>query len=72
MLKGSAYQDACDRAGLVDFAEILLRSYELLQQQPTLLRHYQQRFRHMLVDEFQDTTAFSIFGCAYLPVGTVT
>ncbi|QUI62103.1 DNA helicase II [Pseudoalteromonas sp. A22] len=53
----SAYQDACDRAGLVDFAEILLRCYELLQQQPTLLRHYQQRFRHMLVDEFQDTNS---------------
>ncbi len=52
-----AYQEACDRAGLVDFAEILLRCYELLQQQPTLLRHYQQRFRHILVDEFQDTNA---------------
>lgn len=53
----SAYQDACDRAGLVDFAEILLRCYEVLQQHPTLLRHYQQRFRHMLVDEFQDTNS---------------
>ncbi|MCF6438599.1 DNA helicase II [Pseudoalteromonas luteoviolacea] len=53
----TAYQDACDRAGLVDFAEILLRCYELLQQQPTLLRHYQQRFKHMLVDEFQDTNS---------------
>ncbi|KZN55970.1 DNA-dependent helicase [Pseudoalteromonas luteoviolacea CPMOR-2] len=53
----TAYQEACDRAGLVDFAEILLRCYELLQQQPTLLRHYQQRFRHMLVDEFQDTNS---------------
>ncbi|CAH9055236.1 DNA helicase II [Pseudoalteromonas holothuriae] len=53
----TAYQDACDRAGLVDFAEILLRCYELLCQQPTLLRHYQQRFRHMLVDEFQDTNS---------------
>ncbi|WP_440054456.1 DNA helicase II [Pseudoalteromonas sp. T1lg65] len=52
-----AYQDACDRAGLVDFAEILLRCYEVLKQQPTLLRHYQQRFRHMLVDEFQDTNS---------------
>ncbi|WP_462170732.1 DNA helicase II [Pseudoalteromonas xiamenensis] len=51
----AAYQDACDRAGLVDFAEILLRSYELLATQPTLLRHYQNRFAHMLVDEFQDT-----------------
>ncbi|MCO7189906.1 MULTISPECIES: DNA helicase II [unclassified Pseudoalteromonas] len=53
----TAYQDACDRAGLVDFAEILLRCYEVLQQYPTLLRHYQQRFRHMLVDEFQDTNS---------------
>ncbi|MBQ4839365.1 DNA helicase II [Pseudoalteromonas luteoviolacea] len=53
----TAYQEACDRAGLVDFAEILLRCYELLQQQPTLLRHYQQRFKHMLVDEFQDTNS---------------
>ncbi|MEO2269142.1 DNA helicase II [Pseudoalteromonas sp. YIC-656] len=51
----SAYQEACDRAGLVDFAEILLRCYEVLQQHPTLLRHYQQRFAHILVDEFQDT-----------------
>ncbi len=51
----AAYQEACDRAGLVDFAEILLRSYEVLKNNPTLLRHYQQRFAHMLVDEFQDT-----------------
>ncbi|MFC3034885.1 DNA helicase II [Pseudoalteromonas fenneropenaei] len=51
----TAYQDACDRAGLVDFAEILLRCYELLNTQPTLLRHYQNRFAHILVDEFQDT-----------------
>ncbi|MBQ4844283.1 DNA helicase II [Pseudoalteromonas sp. MMG005] len=53
----TAYQEACDRAGLVDFAEILLRCFELLQQHPTLLRHYQQRFRYMLVDEFQDTNS---------------
>ncbi|MGB1292061.1 MAG: UvrD-helicase domain-containing protein, partial [Pseudoalteromonas sp.] len=51
----TAYQEACDRAGLVDFAEILLRSFEVLKNNPTLLRHYQQRFAHMLVDEFQDT-----------------
>ncbi|HIM96241.1 MAG TPA: DNA helicase II, partial [Gammaproteobacteria bacterium] len=51
----AAYQEACDRAGLVDFAEILLRCYEVLKNHPTLLRHYQQRFAHMLVDEFQDT-----------------
>ena len=51
----NAYQEACDRAGLIDFAEILLRSFEVLKNNPTLLRHYQQRFSHMLVDEFQDT-----------------
>ena len=49
------YQDACDRAGLVDFAEILLRSYELFLHKPLILQRYQQRFQHILVDEFQDT-----------------
>lgn len=51
----AAYQEACDRAGLVDFAEILLRCYELLRDFPALCRHYQQRFTNILVDEFQDT-----------------
>lgn len=51
----TAYQEACDRAGLVDFAEILLRCYEVLNNNPSLLRHYQDRFPHILVDEFQDT-----------------
>ena len=51
------YQDACDRAGLVDFAELLLRAHELWLNNPQLLEHYQQRFRHILVDEFQDTNA---------------
>jgi len=51
----SAYQAACDRAGLVDFAELLLRAYELLRDRPELLAHYRRRFRHILVDEFQDT-----------------
>ncbi|QIZ78116.1 DNA helicase II [Ferrimonas lipolytica] len=50
-----AYQEACDRAGLVDFAELLLRAHELWLNHPALLRHYQNRFRHILVDEFQDT-----------------
>ncbi|MBW8189960.1 DNA helicase II [Neiella marina] len=50
-----AYQQACDRAGLVDFAELLLRAHELLLKNPALLRHYRDRFRHILVDEFQDT-----------------
>ncbi|MEW6983869.1 DNA helicase II [Colwelliaceae bacterium 6471] len=52
-----AYQDACDRAGLVDFAELLLRAHELWLNNPVLLEHYQRRFKHILVDEFQDTNA---------------
>jgi len=53
----SGYQEACDRAGLVDFAELLLRAHELWLNNPILLAHYQQRFKHILVDEFQDTNA---------------
>lgn len=53
----SAYEAACERAGVIDFAEMLLRSLELLRDNEELLRHYQQRFRHVLVDEFQDTNA---------------
>ena len=53
----AAYQEMCDRAGLVDFAEILLRSFELLKNHADVRGHYQQRFRHILVDEFQDTNA---------------
>ena len=49
------YEAACRREGLVDFAELLLRSHELWQEQPDLLAHYQRRFRNLLVDEFQDT-----------------
>ncbi|HQY70290.1 MAG TPA: DNA helicase II [Pseudomonadales bacterium] len=49
------YEQACERGGMVDFAELLLRSHELWLKQPALLAHYQQRFRHILVDEFQDT-----------------
>ncbi|HFD88048.1 MAG TPA: DNA helicase II [Gammaproteobacteria bacterium] len=51
----SAYEAACQRGGLVDFAELLLRSLELLRDTPELLNHYRQRFQHILVDEFQDT-----------------
>jgi len=51
------YQERCDRAGLVDFAELLLRAHELLRDQPALLAHYRARFREILVDEFQDTNA---------------
>ncbi|CCN49988.1 DNA helicase II [Vibrio nigripulchritudo MADA3029] len=51
----TAYQEACDRAGLVDFAEILLRAHELLREKQHIREHYQARFKHILVDEFQDT-----------------
>jgi len=50
-----AYQEACDRAGLVDFAELLLRVHELLRDNKHVREHYQRRFQHILVDEFQDT-----------------
>ena len=53
----AAYQERCDRAGLVDFAELLLRAHELLRDNPALLSHYRARFREILVDEFQDTNA---------------
>jgi DNA helicase-2/ATP-dependent DNA helicase PcrA len=53
----SAYEAACQRAGLVDFAELLLRSHELLLSHSGLLAHYQERFGQLLVDEFQDTNA---------------
>ena len=51
----AAYQAACERAGLVDFGELLLRTHELLRDNPVLLEHYRRRFAHVLVDEFQDT-----------------
>ena len=49
------YEAQCNREGVVDFAELLLRTYELLSRNEPLRRHYQERFRHILVDEFQDT-----------------
>ena len=51
----TAYEQACTRAGVVDFAELLLRALELLRDNEELLTHYRNRFRHLLVDEFQDT-----------------
>ncbi len=51
----AAYDEQCQREGVVDFAELLLRSYELLSRNQPLREHYQARFRHILVDEFQDT-----------------
>ena len=50
-----AYEDQCQREGVVDFAELMLRTYELLRDNDPLREHYQHRFRHLLVDEFQDT-----------------
>ncbi len=50
-----AYEAICQREGLVDFAELLLRAHELWLKRPDVLHHYQQRFHHILVDEFQDT-----------------
>ena len=49
------YENQCNREGVVDFAELLLRCFELLQRNEPLRRHYQERFRYILVDEFQDT-----------------
>ena len=51
----AAYEEQCQREGAVDFAELLLRSYELLARNEPLREHYSSRFRHILVDEFQDT-----------------
>jgi DNA helicase II / ATP-dependent DNA helicase PcrA len=52
-----AYEALCERGGLVDFSELLLRAHELLRDRAEVLAHYQQRFRFVLVDEFQDTNA---------------
>ena len=51
------YEETCDRLGVIDFAELLLRALELWKHNPQVLEHYQQRFQHILVDEFQDTNA---------------
>ncbi len=51
------YEDFCQRAGVVDFAELLLRALELIRDNDDLRQHYQRRFQHILVDEFQDTNA---------------
>ncbi len=52
-----AYTEACERASAVDFAELLLRAFETWRDNPELLEHYRRRFRHVLVDEFQDTNS---------------
>jgi DNA helicase II / ATP-dependent DNA helicase PcrA len=51
------YEESCRRSGVVDFAELLLRAYELLRDNESLAAHYRSRFTHVLVDEFQDTNA---------------
>lgn len=51
----AAYDEQCRREGVVDFAELLLRSYELMSRNEPLRQHYQSRFKHILIDEFQDT-----------------
>ena len=53
----AAYEAACAQAGVVDFAELLLRAFELWRDQPEVLAHYRRRFRHVMIDEFQDTNA---------------
>ena len=51
----TTYQETCERTGVVDFAELLLRCHELFRDRDDVLTHYRARFRHVLVDEFQDT-----------------
>ena len=75
-----AYEAQCQREGVVDFAELMLRVYELMRDNPSLREHYQRRFRHVLVDEFQDTNRLQYAwlkmfagapeqGCALFAVG---
>lgn len=56
--------EACDRAGLVDFAELLLRAHELWLNKPHILQHYRERFTNITVDEFEDTNNISTHGSA--------
>jgi len=72
-----AYEEQCQREGSVDFAELMLRTVELMRDNTALREHYQRRFRHVLVDEFQDTNRlqyqwlklFAGPGCGVLAVG---
>lgn len=66
-----AYESACERSGMVDFAELLLRAHELWLQNPALLKHYQGRFRQILVDEFQDTNTIQYAWLRVLSGGNI-
>ena len=66
-----AYEGACERSGLVDFAELLLRAHELWLRKPDVLAHYQHRFRQILVDEFQDTNTIQYAWLRVLAGGRV-
>ncbi len=65
------YEESCQRSGVIDFAEMLLRSLELLRDNTDILQHYRQRFRHILVDEFQDTNTLQ-YAWIRLLAGTET
>lgn len=62
----ASYEDLCQRQGLVDFSELLLRALELLRDNPVIVQHYQNRFSHILVDEFQDTNSLQYAWLKYL------
>ncbi|MDG6774368.1 DNA helicase II [Thiomicrorhabdus sp. ZW0627] len=66
----AAYEEQCKRSGLVDFAELLLRAHELWLKNPEVLAHYQARFKHILVDEFQDTNTLQYAWLRVLAGGT--
>ena len=64
-----AYEALCNQGGLVDFAELLLRSHELILDNDDLRAHYRRRFRHLLVDEFQDTNTIQYAWLRVLAAG---
>jgi DNA helicase II / ATP-dependent DNA helicase PcrA len=66
-----AYEAACERGGMVDFAELLLRAHELWLHSPAVLKHYRGRFRQILVDEFQDTNTIQYAWLRVLAGGTI-
>lgn len=63
------YQETCERSGMVDFGELLLRSFEQWRDNPPLLAHYRERFTHVLVDEFQDTNTIQYAWLRLLTAG---